>query len=565
MKKLLITYIKKSIETLWPEVLCPEISLTPPQKEEFGEYATPVALQLGKIIGENPRTVAEKIVASIAEHQCISNCTVAGPGFINFKLTDEAVLNNLSTILSQKELFEKRSHDKPQTIIVEYSHPNVAKPLSIGHLRSTIIGESLKRIFIHLGYNVIADNYLGDWGTQFGKLIYAYKSWGNEATVKKDPIHEFLQLYVDFHTKAETDPTLEDNAREEFKKLENGDTENLALWNWVVKESKKELHKLYERLETSFTFIHGESFYQNMLEEIIQEALKKGIAVQNEDNSVAVLNDHPTLPSTLIQRSDGATLYLTRDLAADKYYEEQFHPLKVLHVVSNEQALYFKQLAAVRKQIGSTHEILHINFGLMRLPEGKMSTRKGRVIFLEQVLEDAVTRAYEMVKDREGLTEEEKKSIAKTIGIGAVKYNDLSQNRKTDIVFDWEKVLNLHGNSGPYLQYTYARILSVITKATESTEIPGQKLELTESEKSLLRKFLYFGEAIEEAAKEYSPNILSTYLYELASLFNTFYQQVPILKAEKTQQKFRLALSQATAELLKTGLNLLGINVVNKM
>lgn len=559
------TLLNQAIMQAFPASSIKTIPLEIPQNPDHGEYASAIALQLAKTLEKNPRDIAQQIILHLQEKTLFSAITIAGPGFINFFLTPKTLLSQLQTIVEKPTEYGKNTTGTGKTIIFEYSHPNIAKPMSVGHLRSTIIGESLKRIYQALGYTVIADNYLGDWGTQFGKLVYAYKNWGDKKKIEKNPIKEFLKLYVLFHQKAEKDLKLEDYARQEFRKLEQGNKENRALWQWIVTESLKEIQTIYQQLNASFSFIHGESFYEPMLPSVLAELLNKKIATKNPDHSVGVLLDEFKLPSTIIQRSDGATLYITRDLAADKYYQEQYKPEKVIHVVGNEQTLYFKQLAAIRKKLNSPHEIIHVSFGMVRLPEGRMSTRKGRVIFLEDLIYETTKRAYALIASKPGLRPREKKKIAQIVGLGAIKYNDLSQNRKTDIIFDWEKMLNLNGNSAPYLQYTYARIQSVFNKAHNNTPVVNPRAPLDQEEKMLIRHLLYFPTIIEQAARDYTPNLICAYLYELASLYNTFYQKVPILKSREEKRQLRLAISQGIAVVLKQGLYLLGIDVVEKM
>lgn len=569
--------VRSVLRAAYPDNVLEKVTVQVPQDPEHGDFATPVALQLAKMVGKQPRALAMELAPLLhdalrAKLPC--EVTVAGAGFLNIKLTAPALAGQLGDLLRQGDRIGASPMGEGKVAVVEYSAPNIAKPLSVGHLRSTIIGESLKRIYNHCGYTVIADNYLGDFGTQFGKVIYAYKHWGQQEVVEKNPVQEFLALYIRFHKEAENDPALDAAAREEFRLLEQGDEENVAIWRWAVDASMEVLERMYERLDTSFTFIHGESFYQDMLRGVVQDMLIKGVGKLNDDGSVGVEFPDESLPSTIVRRSDGATLYLTRDLAADAYYEEQFCPRKVIHVVGADQTLYFRQLAAIRSMMGGTHEIVHASFGLVRLPEGKMSTRKGRVIFLEEFLDEAVERAYAVLKEREGFTEEEKREIAEVVGIGAVKYSDLSQNRKTDIVFQWDSMLQLQGNSGPYLQYTYARICSVFRKlkldmTAAGSWVPDEdfftNVVLGSEERLLARKMLSFADVVEQAAVECLPNLVCTYLFELASLYNVFYAKCPIASSAGDTRTLRLTLSAVTAAILKRGLGLLGITAPDRM
>jgi len=550
-----------------------EIYLEHPENPEFGDYASNFALVKFKEIKSkmpnltNPLDLAKKIIENFPKKDYLEKVEVFAPGFINFYLKDKIFCSNLKKILRGKEKYGSSKIGRRKTIIIDYSAPNIAKPFSVGHLRSTIIGQALYNIYEFLGYKVIGDNHIGDWGTQYGKLIYAIKKWGNEKEIEKDPIRKLHGLYVRFHEEAEKDPQLEDEGRKWFKKLEKGDREAERIWKKCVDWSLKEFDRIYKILDIKIDLTLGESFYVPMLKDVIKEALKKRVAKKSKG---AIIIEFPKekLPPLMIQKSDGATLYPTRDLATIKYRRKKFKPHKIIYEVGADQSLYFKQmfLAAELLGWGRRENYFHVAHGLILLPTGRMRTRKGKIVLLENVLNGAIKRAREIIEKNPDLTEREKDEIARTVGIGAVKYNDLSQHYSKNIVFDWNKMLNLQGNSAPYLQYTNARAQSILRKTKEKIEGLDEKI-LKEKEELQLSKFLYsFPEVIEKAAKNYSPNLICNYLFELAQKFNIFYERLPVLKAKNENlRKTRLALVKATSQILKNGLNLLGISAPERM
>lgn len=563
---------KKSASTKIPDV---QIQIS---EKSFGDYSSNIALILGKERGQNPREIASKIIECVPENDLIEKIEIAGPGFINIFIKPSWLIDELKKILKQNEDYGKSDIGKGQKVIVEYSQPNIAKPLGVHHLLSTIIGQSLYNCYKALGYDALSINYIGDWGTQFGKLIVAYKKWGDRSIVEKNPIDEFLKIYVRFHEEAEKNPTLEDEARKTFLKLEQGDEEILKLWRWCVEESMKEVQKTYDLLSgIHFDLIQGESFFRDKMEDILDEGKKKNIFIQGEGGSMIAEFQEEKYPPFLVQKSDGATLYSTRDFASLKYRIETFHPEKILYVVDSAQSLHFQQLfeTAKRFEWGET-QATHVAFGRMRFKDMNMSTRKGNILRLDEVLKEGIERAYAIVNEKNSdLSEKEKRIIAQKVGIGAVKYSILSQNRMTDIVFDWDKMLALEGNSSPYLQYTYARYRSILRKGKEDGIMVDIKA-LNDNdflfggqwkyESHLLRKMVQYPETINQAAANYKPNLLATYLYELTQVCNGFYTNCPVLQAEnKSLKNFRLALIEATAIILKNGLNLLGIEALEKM
>lgn len=546
---------------------------------------------------ENPQVLAEKILEKINLKNTLFSKVERVGAYLNFIL-DWKKFNNavISDLKLSKENYGASSVGKGKTVVIDYSSPNIAKPFSIGHLRSTVIGQALYYIYQFLGYKVIGDNHLGDWGTQFGKLIYAYKKWGNESKLKKNPMSESLRLYVKFHDMVKNNPKLDNEARDWFKKLECGDKEAVKIWEMFRKLSITDFQKIYKLLGIKFDFELGESFYKDKTEEIIKECIKKKIAKwevaldengkkskENEKVLLVDLKKYDINTPLLLQKSDGTTLYATRDLAAIKYRINKWNPESILYVVGSEQKLYFKQLFKVAELIGLRSKLIHIDFGLIRLPEGKMSSREGRVIFLKDVLDEAVKRVGYIIHER-GMNKEEKEKIAKIVGIGAIKYADLSQSRNKDIVFNWNKIISLKGNSGPYLQYQYVRIQSILKKACASPQrCPKGSSEVKEvmrklsrivnpillnspEEIELIKSIAKFNEVLNNILTNHETHILTDYLYELAESFSLFYEKHSILGAKnKDLKSARLYLCQCTAQILEQGLSLLGIEVPGKM
>lgn len=472
-----------------------------------------------------------------------------------------------------------------KTIIIDYSSPNIAKPFSVGHLRSTIIGQALKNILSFLGYRVIGDNHLGDWGLQFGKLLCAFDRWGDEVELRRSPTGHLLMLYVRFHEEAKANPELEVAARDWFRRLETGDPEARRRWQQFVELSKAEFNRIYDLLNVTFDAVLGESFYSDRLDQIVKRALAKGVAVREKPQTRATTASDEIAPDETVviipldsagidtplflQKSDGTSLYATREIATAEYRIETWHPEKMLYVVGNEQELYFRQFNAALKLLGHSVPCIHVNFGLIRLPGGRMSTRAGRVILLEDVIREAIQRAEAVLTGRD-LTDDEKKRIALIVGIGAIKYADLSQSRIKEVVFDWDKMLSLDGDSAPYLQYAYTRTRSILRKA--APEIPDPSFAIRRSqpaapeELALLRQIARFPASVAAAAETYEPHRIAGRIYRLARDFSAFYDRVPVLKAETTELRgARLYLTEMTGTVIRTGLALLGIQVSDRM
>ena len=531
-------------------------------RPEFGDYTTNIALQ-----SKDPRKTAEdlqkKLQADNSLKDIVKKIDIAGPGFINFHLSTKALYTNLSQILDQKEKYGCAANKNGKKIVVEYSSPNIAKPFSIGHLRSTVIGDAIANLLTATGHTVYRDNHLGDWGTQFGKQIYAIKTWGNEADVDNspNPIKDLVALYVKFHQESENDPTLEEEGRKWFKKLEDGDVEARRLWKKCIDWSWKEFDRIYKVLGIKFTENdgkgYGESYFERKMTSVLEELDKKGLLKEGEKGAKLIFFKNDKYPPLMVVKSDGATLYATRDLATDKFRLQEYgKDILVINEVGIEQSLYWKQIFETEYELGwyKRGQRIHVGHGLFRLKEGKMSTRKGTTILLDDVLTEAIDRAQKLGSNS---TE-----LAKEVGIGAIKYNDLKRDYKQDIVFDWDEVLNMQGNSGPYLQYTYARGRSVLSKS-QLSKYNIQNSSLNEKELILLRQLVKFSEIVKHAALSYSPNILCEYLFNLAQNYNTFYNKVKIIGS--VNEQFLLALTAASTQVIKNSLTLLGIATPEKM
>ncbi len=533
-----------------------------------------------KTAGRNPAELAEELAGALDPAGTMLAGGAAARGYLNFTLRrPEFVRSVVADYTRDPAAYGGSGRGRGKTVVIDYSSPNIAKPFSVGHLRSTIIGQALHNILAALGYRPVGDNHLGDWGTQFGKLLCAYDRWGDEAELARTSTGHLLQLYVRFHEEATKDPSLEQQARDWFRRLETGDTATRRTWQRFVELSSAEFARVYELLGVEIDNTLGESFYADRLDEVVERALAQGIArreVPPEAGSgeetpasgeavVLIPLDAAGIETPLIlQKSDGTSLYATREIATAEYRLEQWHPDKLLYVVGNEQQLYFRQLAAALRLLGHETPVVHVNFGLIRLPEGRMSTREGRVVLLEDVIREAVRRARAVVEDRD-LPDDEKDRIARVVGIGALKYADLSQSRNKEVVFDWDKMLALDGNSAPYLQYAHTRCRSILARATERPE-PDLALLAGEEEFALTRQLARFPDAVAAAGASYEPHRIANYLYRLAQDFSGFYNRTPVLKADSPGLVgARLLLVEMTGTVLRNGLGLLGINVPERM
>ena len=557
-----------AIHELYPDKELKPIEITIATNEKFGDFQTNFAMMNSKIIGGNPRKIAEEIVNKIGnENLLIDKLEIAGPGFINIFLKDEYIAKYVSKMTTEK--FEYTELNTKGDVIIDYSSPNIAKRMHIGHLRSTIIGDAVKRLYNFLGYHTVADNHIGDWGTQFGKLIIGYRKWLNKEAYEKSPIEELERVYVEFSKESENDPTLDDMAREELKKLQDGDKENYALWQEFIKVSLDEYNKLYNRMGITFDTYYGESFYHNMMPDVLKELVDKGLAVEDQGAKVVFFDEKENIHPCIVQKKDGAFLYSTSDIATVKFRKDNYDINRIIYLTDERQQDHFKQFFRITEMLGWDIEKVHIWFGIMRFAEGVFSTRKGNVIRLEQLLDEGKKKALEVIEEKNpSLSDEEKNNIAEVVGIGAIKYADLSQNRQSPIIFEWDKVLSFEGNTAPYLQYSYARIQSIKRKAEEMGKVITSDTKIIvkdKIERNLVTFLTLFPTMVLRAGETYKPNLLTDYLFDLAKKFNTFYNACPILNQEDEILCSRLLIADRVAEVLKEGLDLLGIKTVERM
>ena len=546
-----------------------EVSLEHPTDLKMGDYSTNVAMAYAKQTGVTPKVLAEKIISEIRSDiknskrslkEVISEIQVAGPGFINFYLSRDFFSGSIKEILKKGGDWGKGIIGKDKKVLVEYSSPNIAKPFTIGHLRSTIIGDSIARILDFSGYKVIRDNHLGDWGTQFGKLIVAIKKWGNFENIDKEeyPIKVLVELYVKFHDEAEKDPTLEDEGRAWFSKIEKGDKEAKEIWQKCIDLSMKEFAEIYTCLGIlPFDTMRGESFFEDKMTGVLEDVKNKNLGKESEGAFLIFFPEEKKINPLMLLKKDGSSVYALRDLATDKFRKEQYgDDIVVINEVGLEQKEYFEQIFEAEEMLGyfPKKQRVHVGHGLYRFKDGKMSTRKGQVIWLNDILDEAKKRAGDINKD-----------TAEIVAIGAVKFNDLKRESKNDIIFDWEEILNTKGDSGPYLQYSYARAKSILEKAKVDgialSHVAPENWEIVELEKILYR----FPEIVSRSAEKFEPHHIATYLIDLARTFNTYYGSTKIVDKDNTFSPYRVALTESFSFVLRSGLYLLGIQAPEKM
>lgn len=561
----------ENINILFGDNFSEKIDIQNSTKKEFGDFQTNFAMVSSKLIGKNPREIANIIVENFKENDLIEKLEIAGPGFINIYLKNSFINKELQKIGNEK--YDFSFLDLNKKVLIDFSAPNIAKRMHIGHLRSTIIGDSIFRIFKYIGFNIVSDNHIGDWGTQFGKLIVAYNKWLDKEAYDKDPIGELERIYVLFSDEAKKDPTLEDVAREELRKLQLGDEKNNALWKEFIEISLKEYNKVYERLNIHFDYYYGESFYNNIMPSVLEDLKVKKIAVEDQ-GALVVFFENDKLPPAIVQKKDGSFLYSTSDLATIKFRREELKIDNAIYVTDERQQNHFKQVFDISKQLGGNYdyEKHHVWFGIMRFGDGMIfSSRSGNIIRLVDLLDEAKNKVKEVINEKNpSIPEKEKEEIAEIVGTGAIKYFDLSQNRTSDILFTWDKVLSFEGNTGPYLQYTYARIQSIFRKLKEENiTVKNENIildDMLEIERELGTELLRFPQAIIKAYETQRPNVIADYLFDTAKLFNNFYNSKSILKEEnKAVMDARILLAEKTANIIKEGLSLLGINTVDRM
>lgn len=534
----------------------------------FGDYQSNAAMVLAKEQRSNPRQIAANILAHLDVSGISAPPEIAGAGFINFRLEKEFIAKQLNTLAGDSRLGVEIAK-APKKILIDFSSPNVAKPMHVGHIRSTILGDCLTRIARFLGHEVITDNHIGDWGTQFGKVIYGWKHFLNKDSLQRDPIAELVRLYRETNRIEETDEAVNRAAREELVKLQAGDPENLAIWKQAVELSWREFEKLYVLLDIRFDERLGESFYNETLGPLCKTLQTSKIAEESENALCIFFRDIPALAEkpAIIRKSDGGFLYATTDLATIEYRVKRWNPDAIWYVVGAPQNLHFQQIFAAARRMGITSKLAHIAFGSILGEDRKiMKTRSGENIGLSEVLNEGIERARRMLTARaDALPQEEMESIAHTIGLGAVKYAELSQHRLTDYVFSWDKLLAFEGNTAPYLQNAYVRIRSIFRRAGEDAD-PTASIFLSDpTERALGMKILHYAETVPIVLDDFRPNLLANYLYELANSYHSFYEACPVLKSEPTLRASRLLLSELTARTLAHGLSLLGISCPERM
>ncbi|MGC8958353.1 MAG: arginine--tRNA ligase [Chloroflexia bacterium] len=554
------------------ECLEEEIALLPPPPEVPADLGLP-CFALARRLRRPPAAIASELAGrlSFPPPSLVGMMAPLGP-YLNFTLEERELARQvLAEVREWGDSYGGDDVGQGQNVILDYSSPNVARRMHVGHLRSTIIGQSLRNIYDFLGYHTIGDNHLGDWGTQFGKLIYAYRAWGDEEAMARDPIGHLVDLYARFHKEAEADPSLEEEGRRWFARLEQGDPEARRLWQHFVDLTIQELEKTYRRLGVHFDLYHGESFYEDMLEDVIEEAIAKGVARRDLESPAVILDlTEDGLSSTLLRKSDGATLYITRELATALYRWRTYRPALILLVIGEEQTLHLRQTFKALERMGYPElaaRSIHVSFGTVLKPDGsRFSMRHGEVIFLDELLDEAEARARAIVEEKNpGLSEEEKREIARQVGIGAVIYNDLHQDRRRDIVFDWETMLSFEGNTAPYIQYTHTRCHSVLEKGGGVPEAYDPALLVEPQEQVLIRHLARFPQVVRRAAAEYAPHIVAEWLYETARDFSRFWRDLPILLAPAGVREARLGLVAAVGQGIRNGLRLLGIEAPTRM
>lgn len=542
-----------------------------PQDSKMGDYAFP-CFRLAKVMRKAPQMIAADITESIKGESLFSDVQQVN-AYVNMFLSKEGYIKSTLEEAIDGENFGKSSMGERKTVIVEYSSPNIAKPFHIGHIRSTVIGNSIYLIYDALGYKVRRLNHVGDYGTQFGKMIVAYRHWGNEQDVKDAPITTLLNYYTKFHVEAEKHPELDDEARKAFVDLEKGEEEELKLWKWFSEESMKEFNRVYKMLNIEFDEVDGESFYSDKMQRFIEELKEKGLLEVSRGAQIVDLEKYG-MPPALITKSDGSTLYCTRDIATAVYRKETYDFYKNIYVVATQQNLYFQQWMKVVELLGYdwVKDCIHVPFGMVSLEEGTMSTRSGRVVFLEDVLNKAVEKTGEIISEKNPAADADFiDEVAKQVGIGAVIFQELSNNKIKDYVFKWDKVLNFDGETGPYVQYTHARGASVLRKAGDAIVSKAEKLDIdfkylnSDSAYELVKLIYAFPGIIVEAGEKFEPSIITRHVVNMAQGFNRFYHDEHILTDNEDEKTAKIALTIAAKNAIKRGLALLGMQAPERM
>ena len=559
-KELIASELAKVIEGLDQETILN--LLEQPKSSDLGDIAFP-AFSLAKIERKAPQAIAADIAEKIdASH--FEKVVATGP-YVNFFLDKSKISNQvIKSVIEAGADYGQQDEGHGENITIDLSSPNIAKPFSVGHLRSTVIGDALSNIFRKMGYNTIKINHLGDWGKQFGLLMVAYKKWGSKEAVEANPIDELLQLYVRINAEIENDPALDDEGRLWFKKLEDGDPEATELWQWFRDESLVEFNRIYELLGVEFDSLNGEAFYNDKMDEGIKILEEKGLLEESKGASIVNLDD-VNLPPAMIKKSDGATLYITRDIATAMYRARTYNFVKSIYVVGQEQSNHFRQLKAVLKKMGFdwSDDMIHVDFGLVTKNRQKLSTRKGNIILLEPTLQEAISRAKAQIEEKNPNLEN-KEAVAHAVGVGAVKFYDLKTDRRNGYDFDLEAMVSFEGETGPYVQYAYARIQSILRKADFKPSLDAN-YNLNDAESWEIIKLLQdFARVVKRAADNFEPSLIAKYAISLAQAFNKYYAHTRILD-ENPERDSRLALSYTTAVVLKEALRMLGVEAPEKM
>ncbi len=553
-------WMREAFEKAFPGNDFSAVRVLPATDAKFGDFQCNDALKFKKVLGvNNPREIAQKVLDAAGKPDFIEKLEIAGPGFINITVS-AAWLDAQLAALAGSPTFGIPQTGAGKRVVIDYSSPNAAKQMHIGHIRSTVIGNAIDRIYRALGYEVIADNHLGDWGTQFGILIKGYRECLTEAERANCTVADLEKAYVESSTRAKTDEAWKTACREELVKLQQGDADNLALWKRFVQISIAEFDRMYAKLGVKFDTYRGESYYNEMMPGVVEQLKKAGLAEPSE-GALIVRFDAEKLPVAIVQKSDGGFNYTTSDIACVESRVKDYDPERIIYVTDDRQQLHFRQFFIICEKLGYTTKLVHVPFGLMSYGGKAISTREGNLIKLDDLLAEAVRRSLEIVKDRGG-----DERLAEQIGFGAVKYADLSHDPATAIDFDWDKALALEGNSGPYLQYAYARVCSLLDKAAAADARPAAAFAVaTPAEKNLALQLIQFGPTVLRAAENYKPSVLADYLFQTAQLYSTFYQNSPVLKSEPAVRDARLALCALFGQVLSKGLSLLGIETPTRI
>lgn len=569
-KKEIAEIIAKNLEGITENEIKSMIEI--PQDQSMGDYAFP-CFRLAKTMRKAPNLIAAELAEKLQGEQLFSEVSPVNAYVNMFVSREEMMKSTVSEVLEEKENFGRSNIGGNKKVIVEFSSPNIAKPFHIGHIRSTVIGNSLSKIYDALGYDVFKINHLGDYGTQFGKMICAYRRWGNREDVINSPIKTLLGYYTKFHVEVEEHPELEDEARAIFTKLEQGSKEEVELWQWFREESLKEFQRVYDMLGIEFDSYNGESFYSDKMPRFEKELSDKGLLQESKGAQVVDLEEYK-LGTALIKKSDGSSLYITRDIAAAVYRKENYDFYKNIYVVATQQNLHFQQLFKILELMGYdwANQCVHVPFGMVRLEEGTMSTRHGRVVFLEDVLNGAIEKTREIIEEKNPNIEN-LEEITSQVGIGAVVFNELSNNRIKDYTFKWDQILNFDGETGPYVQYTHARCASLLRKAGEDIVAKAQDpknvdfalLAKSDSAYELTKLIYAFPGVVEQAGEKYEPSIITRHIINIAQCFNKFYHDEHIIVDDEVEKTSKIALVIATKRVIATGIGLLGMKAPERM